>query len=129
MGPADFADFSHAISEMATKGHRYGPKVFDPKTGESLAGMFVPPDPSYVNELFGMVEAYAKANKSWRKLIQSGGVSIDPNLRRIVPKGTPGSKFYDFKGTKNPEVLADKIGRVLKQLERFEDLPLTLPKV
>ena len=129
MGPADFADFSHAISEMATKGHRYGPKVFDPKTGESLAGKFVPPDPSYVNELFGMVEAYAKANKSWRKLIQSGGVSIDPNLKRIVPKGTPGSKFYDFKGTKNPEVLADKIGRVLKALESFEDLPLTLPKV
>ena len=116
MGPADFADFSHAISEMATKGHRYGDKMGD------LAGKFVPPDPSYVNELFGMVEAYSKANKAWRKLIESGGVWYDPNLRRIVPKGTKGAKFYDFTlsktgKSKKPEVLGKRIQNLLKILE------------
>ena len=116
MGPADFADFSHAISEIATKGHRYGDKMGD------LAGKFVPPDPSYVNELFGMVEAYSKANKAWRKLIESGGVWYDPNLRRIVPKGTKGAKFYDFTlsktgKSKKPEVLGKRIQNLLKILE------------
>tara|TARA_R100001594_G_scaffold67186_1_gene101530 strand:+ start:403 stop:2130 length:1728 start_codon:yes stop_codon:yes gene_type:complete len=126
-GVMDFADFGQAIADAAQRGHTYGPKVFDPKTGLSLAGKIIPPDPSYVNELFSMIKSYAKANRRFEQLIRKGEVWVDPKLKRIVPKGTKGAKRYDFKATvkdggpnaprKESYLLSEKIGTLLKILD------------
>ena len=121
-GVLDFADFGQAISDAAQKGHTYGPKVFDPETGVSLAGKVIPPDPTYVNELFSMIKSYSKANKRIEQIILKGGAWVDPKLKRIVPKGTKGAKFYDFRANDggvptDPEKLSDKIGRLMKILD------------
>ena len=121
-GALDFADFGQAIADIAQKGHRYGPNVIDPKTGASLANKYVPPDPTYVNELFGMIEKYAEVNDWMQKLLKKGGVWVDPKLKRVVSKGTEGAKFYDFTAStkgkaKTPELMADRIQNLLKILE------------
>ena len=126
-GVLDFADFGQAISDAAQKGHTYGPKVFDPETGVSLAGKVIPPDPSLVNELFSMIKTYGKANRRFEQLIKQGEVWVDPKLKRIVPKGTKGAKRYDFKATvkdggpnaprKDSYLLSEKIGRLMKILD------------
>tara|TARA_Y100001963_G_scaffold17682_1_gene21830 strand:- start:151 stop:1764 length:1614 start_codon:yes stop_codon:yes gene_type:complete len=115
-GALDFADFGQAIAEIAQKGHRYGDKMGD------LAGKYVPPDPTYVNELFGMIEKYAEVNDWMQKLLKKGHVWVDPVLKKVVPKGTEGAKKYDFttstKGMdRTPELMADKIQNLLKILE------------
>ena len=126
-GVMDFADFGQAIADAAQRGHTYGPKVFDPETGVSLAGKVIPPDPSLVNELFSMIKTYGKANRRFEQLIKQGEVWVDPKLKRIVPKGTKGAKRYDFKATvkdggpnaprKDSYLLSEKIGRLMKILD------------
>ena len=68
---ATFEDYGQEISKAMTEGITYGPKMGD------LAGTVVPPDPSLVNELFSMLDIYAKQNKFMRSILKKGEVTLD----------------------------------------------------
>ena len=109
---ATFEDYGQEISKAMTEGITYGPKMGD------LAGTVVPPDPSLVNELFGMLDIYAKQNKFMRNILKKGEVTLDStkNARRVTPKG---DLTYDLKKSpsllfkdRKPEVLGDRMRKI-----------------
>ena len=109
---ATFEDYGQEISKAMTEGITYGPKMGD------LAGTVVPPDPSLVNELFSMLDIYAKQNKFMRSILKKGEVTLDStkNARRVTPKG---DLTYDFSKSpsmlfkdRKPEVLGDRMRKI-----------------
>ena len=109
---ATFEDYGQEINKAMTQGITYGPKMGD------LAGKVVPPDPSLVNELFGMLDIYAKQNKFMRNILKKGQVTLDStkNARRVTPKG---DLTYDLKKSpsllfkdRKPEVLGDRMRKI-----------------
>ena len=112
-GALDVGDFAQEIAKAASQGVTYTAKA-----GPGLAGKVIPPDPTYVNELFTLVEKYGEVNKYLRKLMDKGEVWV--KNKQIVPKGTEGAKIFDFtidSGRKGPKPktvasVLDKTARV-----------------
>ena len=110
---ATFEDYGQEISKAMTEGITYTEKA-----GPGLAGTVVPPDPELVNQLFGMLDIYAKQNKFMRNILKKGEVTLDStkNARRVTPKG---DLTYDLKKSpsllfrdRKPELLGDRMRKI-----------------
>ena len=100
------------VSKLATKGTTYTEKA-----GPGLAGKVVEADPSYVNEIFTLLDQYSEVNTFMKKLMKKGNVWFDPVSKKIVPKNTEGAIMFNFRaqryGKDTPiEFLNERIGRV-----------------
>tara|TARA_R100000781_G_scaffold108085_1_gene72561 strand:- start:305 stop:1933 length:1629 start_codon:yes stop_codon:yes gene_type:complete len=107
------------VSKLATKGTTYTAKA-----GPGLAGQVVEADPSYVNEIFTLLDQYAEVNTFMKKLMKKGNVWFDPVSKKIVPKNTEGAIMFNFRaqryGKDTPiEFLNERIGRVTDIYELY----------
>ena len=132
--PANFEDIGQEISRTV-RGEAKAAKTFTTETGEVITkGTPYPAEPEAVNELFTMIDAYAKHNKWVREKFKQGKITVmepigDKSQRVVVRNGYKPKKgeiveVFDLTANKGgkpkaPEVYAHKVGRIRKITEEF----------